>query len=544
MRLWYKNAVIYELDVETFQDSKGDGIGDFGGLTNRLDYLASLGINCIWLNPFYPTPNRDNGYDITDYYGVDPRLGTLGDFVEFTHLARNYGIRVLIDLVINHTSREHPWFQQARQNKESPYRDYYIWSDTRPEDPVKVKFPGPQENTWTYDEAAGLYYFHRFYRHQPDLNIANEAVQEEIRKIMGFWVQLGISGFRVDAAPFVVELKQLDGVEVEDKHEYIRLLRQFLSWRDGDAILLAEANVAVELIDDYFGNGDKMHMLFNFIGNQYLFVALAKEEAIPLIKGLQQLPPIPAMGQWGNFLRNHDELNLGRLDPGVQQLVFEKFAPLETMRVYNRGIRRRLAPILANNRRQIELAHSLIFTLPGTPIVRYGEEIGMGDDLELPERTSVRTPMQWSAERNAGFSSAASDQLIRPIIDAGAYSYQRVNVLQQERAQDSLLAWMKKVIGMRRQCPEFGYGNFEMIDTGHPQVFAHRCRWKGRTVVAVHNFGADKVNVKLDLGAGIAGVIDLLGDHEYTPLEDDTHQIELDGYGYRWFRLEQAQEII
>ena len=310
MRLWYKNAIIYELDVETFQDSRGDGIGDFVGLTDRLEYLAGLGVSCLWLNPFYPTPNRDNGYDITDYYNVDPRLGTLGDFAEFTHMAHNHGLRVIIDLVINHTSNEHPWFQQARQDPDSRYRNYYVWPIDPPDDPVGVVFPGSQENTWTYDEVAGQYYFHRFYRHQPDLNIANEDVQEEIRHVMGFWLQLGISGFRVDAAPFVLELKQLEVDHSQDKYDYLRKMRHFVSWRNGDAILLAEANVAPDLIDNYFSDGDKMHLLFNFIVNQRLFAALATEEAQPLIDGLQQLPRIPAMGQWANFLRNHDELSL------------------------------------------------------------------------------------------------------------------------------------------------------------------------------------------------------------------------------------------
>lgn len=538
MRMWYKNAIIYELDVETFQDSNGDGIGDFAGLADRLEYLAGLGINCLWLNPFYPTPNRDNGYDITDYYDVDPRLGTLGDFVEFTHQARDYGIRVVIDLVINHTSIEHPWFKDARKDVKSRHHDYYVWEEEKPEDPVGVVFPGPQESTWTYDEVVGKYYFHRFYKHQPDLNINNEALREEIRKIMGFWLKLGVSGFRVDAAPFVVELKQLDEVKFEDKHEYIKRLRQFLSWRDGDAILLAEANVSTDMIDDYFGDGDKMHMLFNFIGNQHLFAALATRDARPLTEGLQRLPQIPQTGQWANFLRNHDELALGRLEDDIQQEVFDKFAPQETMRIYNRGIRRRLAPILGNDRRQIELAHSLIFTLPGTPIIRYGEEIGMGDDLTLPERNSVRTPMQWSPEENGGFSNAHEDELLRPIIDRGEYSFENVNVLKQQRDQTSLLTWMKRAISVRRQCPEFGYGTLEIIETGDKQAFAHRCTWNGNTAVAVHNFADSKVTLNLNVGSDTCGVIDLLDNKEHTLVTDGIYEVELDEYGYHWFRIQ------
>lgn len=537
MRLWYKNAIIYELDVEKFQDTNGDGIGDFSGLTNRLEYLSGLGITCIWLNPFYPSPNRDNGYDITDYYSVDPRLGTLGDFVDFMDLAHNYGIRVIIDLVINHTSIDHPWFQKARKDKNSKYHDYYIWAETVPDDPAEVVFPGVQENTWTYDEVAGLYYFHRFYNHQPDLNISNEDVQEEILKIMGFWLKLGISGFRVDAAPFVVELRQSDNTAFEDKHEYLSRLRDFLSWRVGDSIMLAEANVDTDVIHEYFGEGERMHMLFNFIGNQHLFASLAQKEAKPLVEGYCKLPKIPEMGQWANFLRNHDELSLDRLDSEVQQLVFDRFAPEENMRIYNRGIRRRLAPILGNNRRQLELAHSLLFTLSGTPIIRYGDEIGMGDDLSLQERNSVRTPMQWSPEKNAGFSEASAEKLILPVIDKGEYSYEKVNVIEQQRSQDSLLMWMKKVINVRRQCPEFGYGSFEILKTEDHRVFAHCCTWDTKTVVAVHNFAGEKVCVTLNLGSHVHGMTDLLSEDEYTLKDHGVHEVELDAYGYRWFRL-------
>jgi len=542
MRLWYKNAIIYELDVEKFQDSNGDGIGDFIGLTNRLEYLASLGVTCLWLNPFFPTPNRDNGYDITEYYSVDPRLGTLGDFVEFLQQAGNYGIRVVIDLVINHTSIEHPWFQQARQDKNSKYRDYYVWEDEKPEDPVGVVFPGPQESTWTYDETAGQYYFHRFYKHQPDLNISSEGVREEIQKIMGFWLQLGISGFRVDAAPFIVEMKQLDEKVFDDKHHYIKDMRQFLSWRNGDAILLAEANVGMDLVDDYFGDGDKFHMLFNFMGNQHLFAALAQEEATPLIEGLEKIPSIPDMAQWANFLRNHDELDLSRLSEETQSVIAEAFASEDDMWIYNRGIRRRLAPILNNDRKKIELAHSLMFTLPGTPLLRYGQEIGMGDNLSLEERNSVRTPMQWTGETNGGFSTAPAEELILPMIDDVEYGYESVNVLEQERASSSLLQWMKKAISIRRQCPEFGYGEFGQITVDDPHVMAHQCTWKNQTVIAVHNFGAESTQVEIDLDGDTEGVIDLIGDHGYTPAEKGKHSIELDPYGYRWFRLKREEQ--
>ncbi len=502
---WYKHAVIYELDVETYMDSNGDGVGDFAGLTRTLDYIHSLGVNTLWLLPFYNTPNRDNGYDISDYYNVDSRLGTLGDFVEFMHRARDRGFRVLVDLVINHTSDQHPWFQAARSDPDSRYHDYYIWSKDKPKDADKgVAFPGAQQSIWTYDEKAGAYYYHRFYKFQPDLNIANPDVQEEIRKIMGFWLELGVAGFRVDAAPFVIELKGLKDPTEQDRDDYLDFFRQFLSWRRGDAILLAEANVAMDNLDTYFGQGDRMHMLFDFMLNQHLFAALAEKTADPLRKAFEIIPPIPELCQWAQFLRNHDELNLARLDEATRQKVYEQFAPDEDMRLYHRGIRRRLAPMLNNNRRWLELANSMLLTLPGTPVIRYGQEIGMGDDLSLPERNSVRTPMQWTDAKNGGFSTAAPDQLVRPVIAEGDYSYRKVNVAKQRHDADSLLAWMQGAIQIRNQCPEFGFGDCEVLDVGDPRVFAHRCRWRDGEVVALHNF-SDK-SVKLS-----------------TPLADDDH---------------------
>ena len=315
------------------------------GLTRALDYIRSLGVNTLWLLPFYPTPNRDNGYDISDYFNVDPRLGTLGEFVEFMHQADDRGLRVIVDLVINHTSIDHPWFQAARSDVNSPYHDYYIWSKEKPEDAdTGMAFPGVQKTTWTYDRKAQVYYFHRFYKFEPDLNISNPAVQEEIRQIMGFWLQLGVAGFRLDAAPFVIELKGLKDPTRQQKDDYLDFFRHFLSWRRGNAIMLAEANVAMDKLDIYFGNGERMHMLFDFMLNQHLFAALAQKTADPLREAFKIIPPIPDTAQWAQFLRNHDELDLGRLDEKTRQIVYEQFAPDEDMRLYHRGIRRRLAP--------------------------------------------------------------------------------------------------------------------------------------------------------------------------------------------------------
>ncbi len=540
--LWYKHAVLYCLDVETYYDGNGDGVGDFGGLTARLDYLAGLGVTCLWLLPFFPTPNRDNGYDVMDYYSVDPRLGTLGDFVDFMTEARERGLRVIIDLVINHTSDQHPWFEAARQDRDSPYHHYYVWSDTKPEDADEgVIFPGVQETTWSYEEGVDAYYLHRFYKHQPDLNIANEEVREEIRKIMGFWLELGVSGFRVDAAPFVIELKGIEGtaadIEVDEPYDYLREFRDFLSWRRGDAILLAEANVAMDRVPDYFGDGTKLHMLFNFMLNQHLFLALAREEAAPLKKGFHEPPDIPPSGQWANFLRNHDELDLGRLEEGEREEVFEAFAPEEDMRLYDRGIRRRLPPMLGDARK-LRLAHSLLLTLPGTPVLRYGEEIGMGDNLELDERNSVRTPMQWSGEPNGGFSTAPEGELIRPPIKGGPYGFEKVNVADERLEPDSLLNWMERAIRARRDLPEFGWGKTRILDVQDPAVFAHLCAWRGGAVLAVHNFSGEARAVTLDLSDYEArDLIDLLGDKRYENV-GGSHEVKLEGYGYRWFRLD------
>jgi maltose alpha-D-glucosyltransferase / alpha-amylase len=544
--LWYKDAIIYTLDVETYFDSDGDGIGDFKGLTEKLPYIAGLGVTAIWLLPFYSTPNKDNGYDISDYYQVDPRLGTLGDFVEFTHHATEYGIRVIVDLVINHTSIEHPWFQQAIKDPESKYYDYYVWSDEKPKNITEgVVFPGVQETIWTYVKKVDAWYLHRFYEHQADLNMANPQVVEEIRRIMGFWLKLGVSGFRIDAAPFVIEMLGIEheGSAKDADYEYLQKMRSFLSWRRGDAMMLAEANITMDKVKYYVGDGDKLQMLFHFMLNQNLFLALAQESAKPLIKGIQMPPELPETAQWANFLRVHDELDLGRLSKKDQEFVFDKFAPEENMRLYDRGIRRRLAPMLENNRRKIELANSLLLTLPGTPIIRYGQEIGMGDDLSLPERNSVRTPMQWSRTKNGGFSSADTKKLARPVIDKGEFGYKNVNVEDQQRDDDSLLNWIEKAIRVRRKCPEFGYGQWTLIETGDDCVFAHRCEWEGKSVIAVHNMSSEPTEVHLKSEEGRnESWMDLIGDRRYQVVDGDPKRVELESYGYRWFRVKPTSE--
>jgi maltose alpha-D-glucosyltransferase/alpha-amylase len=538
--LWYKNTIIYCLDVDTFRDSDGDGVGDFPGLTASLDYLAGLGITCIWLMPFYPTPNRDNGYDVKDYYNVDPRLGTLGDFVEFTRQANHRGIKVIVDLVVNHTSTEHPWFEAACRDRHSKYWNYYVWSEEKPENAEEgIVFPGRQSTTWTYQEQAKAYYHHRFYEHQADLNIANPTVREEICKIMGFWLQLGVSGFRVDAAPFLIELQGVeDQADVNDPFIYLSEFREFLSWRRGDAIVLAEANIGIEEIPKYFGDGERMQMLFGFIVNQQMMLSFVREEATPLINALKSLPPVPKVGQWAIFVRNHDELTLDKLTPEEQEEVADQFAPdREQMWIFDRGIRRRLPPMVEGDMRRIQLAYSLMFTLPGTPVLFYGEEIGMGEDLSLDERNSTRTPMQWSDEYNGGFSDAPSDRLFRPVISEGEFSYHRVNVVDQRRDPKSLLNWMERAIRMRKECPEFGWGKWQILDTGNPQVFAHRCEWRGGVVIAFHNFSSQPCTVTLSPEQDKdRHLVELLGDCPYERLERASREIHLESYGFRWFR--------
>jgi maltose alpha-D-glucosyltransferase / alpha-amylase len=485
--LWYKNAIFYCLNVGTFMDANGDGVGDFEGLMRRLDYLAGLGITALWLSPCQPSPHRDDGYDTQDYYGVDPRYGTLGDFVECMQRARARGIRVIIDLVINHTSDHHPWFQQARRDPRSKYRPYYCWSKTKPQGAdTGMVFPGVQQSTWTYDRVARAYYHHRFHAFQPDLNTEHPAVQEEIRKIMGFWLQLGVSGFRVDAVPFIIETIPGQGSPLM-RFDYLRDLHDFLQWRTGDGILLAEANILPADNLNYFGpEGDRMHMILNFQVNQTMFYAFASGDCRPLAQALTVTHKRPDISQWGIFLRSHDELDLGRLSDEQRQTVFRTFAPEADMLLYQRGIRRRLATMLGGDQRRVELAYSLMFTLPGTPVLRYGDEIGMGDDQALPERQAVRTPMQWTADPHGGFSTA--EKTVLPAVSEGPFGYHRVNVAEQRRAPGSLLNCTERLIRQRKECPEFGWGDAQIVRTGSPHVLAVITTWRHNAVVAVHNF--------------------------------------------------------
>ncbi|WP_027214252.1 alpha-amylase family protein [Burkholderia sp. WSM2232] len=538
--LWYKNAIVYCLSVGTFMDADGDGVGDFKGLLRRLDYLQGLGVTTIWLMPFQPSPGRDNGYDICDYYNVDPKYGTLGDFSEFTHACRERGLRVMIDLVVNHTSDQHPWFRQARSDPGSQYRDWYVWSERQPPNAKDgVVFPGVQKSTWTFDKQAKRWYFHRFYDFQPDLNTSNPYVQAELLKIMGFWIQLGVSGFRMDAVPFVIATKGPKVRKPVEQYDMLRAFREFLQWRQGDAIILAEANVLPNTDLEYFGDaGERLQMMFNFQLNQNTFYTLATGDTAPLKKALTATRPRPPTAQWGVFLRNHDELDLGRLTPEQREAVFAAFAPEPDMQLYERGIRRRLAPMLAGDRRRLELAYSLMLTLPGTPVFRYGDEIGMGDDLSLPERECARTPMQWSTEPHGGFTKHPKPPC--RVITGGAYGFERINVATQRRDPNSMLNWMERMIRMRREVPEISWGDFEVLRASRGDVLALRYDWRNNSVLCLHNFGAAACTVRFRSGCTEPGqkrLINLLSDDHSEENEDGRHAVVLEPYGYRWYRV-------
>jgi maltose alpha-D-glucosyltransferase/alpha-amylase len=528
---WWKNAVIYCLDPETFFDGDGDGIGDLRGVTSRIDHLAELGVTCLWLMPVQPTPNRDDGYDITDYYGVDPRLGTLGDAVELIRAATNRGLRVIIDLVPNHTSDQHRWFQEARRSRDAARRDWYVWRDEPSDQPSGLAFPGTETSNWAYDDEAGQYYLHRFYHFQPDLNTANPQVREEIARIVGFWLALGVSGFRIDAVPAMLETAGLPERVQADPRAWLRDLRAFVTRRRGDAVVIGEVNVDPQQLAQYFGpDGDLLHMELAFLLNQHVWLSLARSRAEPLEAIIRTLPQVPPDCGWANFLRNHDELSLDKLTVAQREEVFAAFGPDPDMQLYGHGLRRRAAPMLDGDPDRLRLAWSLMFSLPGTPVMFMGDEIGMGENLAIPDRYAVRVPMPWSAGRHGGFTTA--DEPVRPLAH-GRFAPEHVNVADQRRDPDSLLSWMRRLIFARRRRPELGWGSVTLIDTPDPALLVHRCDWEGSTVVAVHNLGETPATATLELGDDVTGVDDLLGSRTLT-IDDGRLDVELGRYGHLW----------
>ncbi|HEV7168908.1 MAG TPA: alpha-amylase family protein [Micrococcaceae bacterium] len=550
--LWWKNAVVYCLDVETFFDSDGDGCGDFAGLAQRVDYLAELGVTCIWLMPFYPTQDRDDGYDITDFYGVDSRLGSFGDLVEFIRTAKDRGLRVIADLVVNHTSDGHPWFQSARKSVDSPHRDYYVWrSDPPPDTSTKVVFPDQESSIWTQDEATGEWYLHRFYRYQPDLNVENPKVRDEIAKVIGFWLHLGLDGFRVDAVPFFLETLGESSEEFPDPHQYLKALRRYVGRRKGEGVLLGEVNLPYPEQLKFFGgkSADELTMMFDFNVMERMYLSLARQDAGPLVEALNSRPHTDHDSQWATFVRNHDELTLDKLSDEERQEVFAAFGPEERMQLFGRGLKRRLPPMLDGDPRRIRMVYSLLFSLPGTPVLFYGEEIGMGEDLEVEGRLAVRTPMQWTDGVNGGFSTADPSRLVRRVVDGG-YGPQHANAAAARRDPDSLWNFIAWLIRRYRESPELGWGKFEVIKQPLHSVLAHRCAWDQNCMVLVHNLAAEPTTVQLDLALGErvaelgehAVMLDLLRNADVPVGQDGKIELQLAGYDYRWLRMPNAAD--
>ncbi|MGP1355434.1 alpha-amylase family protein [Roseicyclus sp.] len=540
--VWWKNAVFYCLDVETFQDGNGDGIGDFAGLEHRIDHLAGLGVTCIWLMPFYPTPNRDDGYDIVDYYSVDPRLGSMGDLVQFVRTARDRGIRVIADLVVNHTSAEHPWFRSARSDRNSPYRDWYVWRDQIPEKgPDGLVFPDAEDSNWEWDETAGQYYLHRFYRHQPDLNIANPEVRTEIRKIVGFWLQIGLAGFRVDAVPFLLETDGIAGQADIAPHDWLRDLRSFIGRRSGDAILLGEVNLEYEEVRRFFGDegGDELNMCLDFNLNQALALALVREDAGTLVHAMRAMPSLHPDDGWAHFARNHDEWSLDKLTEAERQEVFAAFGPKTEMQLFGRGLRRRIPTMLGGDQARIRMLYSLVFALPGAPVLFYGEEIGMAENLEIEGRMSVRAPMQWSDAPNGGFSTAAPEDLRRPVVATRGWSARKINVEDQERDPASMLNWMERLIRRRRQTPEIAFGNWSFVPFPEASILALRYDWGRRTVMLIHNLAGErrKSSCNPANAEGWRSLDHLLGGGSAEIARDGVLSVDLPAYGHLWLRV-------
>jgi maltose alpha-D-glucosyltransferase/alpha-amylase len=540
---WYKDAIIYELHVKAFYDSNGDGYGDFRGLTEKLDYLQDLGINCIWLLPFYESPLRDDGYDIADYYKVHHNYGTVADFKAFMKAAHSRGIRVLADLVLNHTSDQHAWFQQARSSTDPKKRNYYVWSD----DPKKYKeariiFTDTEHSNWTYDPVAKQYYWHRFFSHQPDLNFDNPTVRRELIRVMRFWLDMGLDGFRCDAVPYLFEREGTNCENLPETHEYLKEIRRAVEEKyGGDKVLLAEANQWPEDLLPYFGDGDEFHMAFNFPLMPRIFMALRREDRTPIMEIISRLPAIPEPCQWGIFLRNHDELTLEMVTDEERDYMYYEYAKDPRMKI-NIGIRRRLAPLMDNGRRQMEFLANLLLTLPGTPVLYYGDEIGMGDNIYLGDRDGVRTPMQWTGDRNAGFSRADPARLYSPPITDPVYGYQAINVEAQLRTQTSLLNWMRRLIRVRKQYPVFGRGDIQFLHPENKKVLAYVRRGGGQHVLCVANLSRFSQPVEMDLREYNGWTpVELIGNTRFPRIGELPYFITLGPHGFFWFRLEQPQ---
>ncbi|MDQ1409828.1 MAG: maltose alpha-D-glucosyltransferase / alpha-amylase [Acidobacteriaceae bacterium] len=536
--LWYKDAVIYQLHVRTFCDSNGDGIGDFVGLTQRLDYLQELGTNTIWLLPFYPSPLRDDGYDIADYTTVHPSYGTLDDFKAFLTAAHNRGLRVIIEMVMNHTSDQHPWFQEARSSRDNPKRDWYVWSDADTKyQGVRIIFIDTELSNWTWDPVSKSYYWHRFFSHQPDLNFDNPEVFEAMWGIMKFWLDMGVDGFRLDAVPYLVEREGTSCENLPETHAIIKQIRKRLDQFYPGRLLLAEANQWPADVRAYFGDGDEFHAAFHFPLMPRMFMAVKLEDRKPIIEILDQTPAIPENCQWCIFLRNHDELTLEMVTDVERDYMYDEYATDKTMRI-NLGIRRRLAPMMENDRRRIELLNGLLMSMPGTPIVYYGDEIGMGDNIYLGDRNGVRTPMQWNGGTNAGFSFADPERLYSPLISNSVYGYQVVNVDSQRRFSHSLLSWMKALIKTRNSYRVFSRGTMEFLRPSNHRVLAYVRELGNEKILVVNNLASSAQAVELDVQRYKGYIpIEMFGRNLFPRFGDLPYLLTLGPYQFYWFRL-------
>jgi maltose alpha-D-glucosyltransferase/alpha-amylase len=536
--LWYKDAVIYQLHVRTFCDSNADGIGDFAGLTQRLGYLQELGISAIWLLPFYPSPLRDDGYDIADYTSVHASYGSLDDFKTFMTAAHIRGIRVIIEMVLNHTSDQHPWFKEARSSRENPKRDWYVWSETDDRyQGVPIVFVDTETSNWAWDPISKSYYWHRFFSHQPDLNYDNPAVFETVWEVMKFWLDLGVDGFRLDAVPYLVEREGTLCENLPETHAILREIRKRLDLSYPGTLLLAEANQWPADVRAYFGDGDEFHAAFHFPLMPRMFMAVKLEDRKPIVEILEQTPEIPGSCQWFIFLRNHDELTLEMVTEVERDYMYDEYAMDKTMRI-NRGIRRRLAPMMNNDRRRIELLSGMLMSMPGTPIVYYGDEIGMGDNVYLGDRNGVRTPMQWNSSSNAGFSTADPERLYAPVISNPVYGYQAVNVDSQERSEHSLLCWMKSLIQVRNRFRVFSRGTIQFLTPSNHRVLAYIRQFSGETVLVVNNLSSSAQAVELDVQRYKGYVpIEMFGRNLFPRFGNLPYLLTLGPYQFYWFQL-------
>jgi maltose alpha-D-glucosyltransferase/alpha-amylase len=537
--LWYKNAIIYQVHVKAFYDSTRDGYGDFRGLLEKLDYIAGLGVTAIWLLPFFPSPLRDDGYDISDYYGVHPTYGTLEDLRELISAAHQRGLRIIGELVINHTSDQHPWFQRARRSPPgSVERDYYVWSDTPDRyRQARIIFKDYEPSNWTWDNVARAYYWHRFFHHQPDLNFDNPAVRTEMINVMRFWLDQGLDGLRLDAVPYLFEREGTNCENLPETHAFLKQMRAVVDQHYPDRMLLAEANQWPQDVRAYFGDGDECHMAFHFPLMPRMFMALRKEDARPIRDILEQTPRIPENCEWAIFLRNHDELTLEMVTDEERDYMYNEYAADPQMRI-NLGIRRRLAPLLSNNRRAVELLNSLLLSLPGTPIIYYGDEIGMGDNIYLGDRNGVRTPMQWNGDRNAGFSRADAARLYSPLIIDPVYGYQAINVEAQEREPSSLLNWMKRLIRVRQRYPTLSVGSLQLLETSNRSVLAFTRRTSSQTLLIVANLSRYVQPAYVELGAyAESRPQEVIGGAEFPRIGRQPYFLSLGPHAFYWFEI-------